>query len=107
MKLLLVAIAFSLVLTGCAAAGGSDAPDAAQPSASEPTANRSAPTSTPSTTTVSTRCNGSLEGCFTFNEMDEYLDAITPMVEGFFEAEFAKMPEPRNLVYVPRGQGIR
>jgi predicted metalloprotease len=39
--------------------------------------------------------------------MDDYLDAITPMVESFFEVAYPNVPQPRNLVYVPRGQGAR
>jgi len=105
MKLpLLLALTLSVVLAGCAAVGGNGTDREPSRSSSQPQA-----TSTPSnmTTTVSTRCDGSLEGCFTYSEMDDYLDAITPMVASFFEAEFENVAAPRNIVYVARGQGAR
>jgi len=108
MKLLIAAIALSLALAGCAAIErtGSDrdpfpapADEASMPPATSPTPTSGA--------TVSSRCGGSLEGCFSYNEMDDYLDAITPMVAGFFNTRFEDVAGPRDIVYVPRGQGVR
>ena len=39
--------------------------------------------------------------------MDEYLDAVTPMVAAFFNARFEDVPDPRDIIYVARGQGVR
>ena len=102
MKLLLIAITLSFVLAGCAATGigGPDGPSS--------TPSSPASTATPSSNnTVSGRCGGSLEGCFGYNEMDDYLDAITPMVAGFFNTQFDDVRDPRDIVYVLRGQGVR
>ena len=41
-------------------------------------------------------------GC-SYVQMDDYLDAVTPMVESFFQTMYPKVPQPRNLVYVPPG----
>ncbi len=108
MKLLLASLTLTLTLAaaGCTSFTGTDT--ATETSDPAPDASRPRATPTPaSTTTVSTRCGGSLEGCFGYNEMDDYLDAITPMVAGFFQTAYPKVPQPRNLVFVPRGQGIR
>jgi predicted metalloprotease len=111
MKLLLAVVTLTLAVAGCSYSANDpdSANDTADATPSSATDSRPAPTATPSssTATVSSRCGGSLEGCFTYNQMDEYLDAITPMVEGFFTATYPKVSEPRNLVFVPRGQAVR
>jgi predicted metalloprotease len=109
MKLLLAVITLTLAVAGCTSLDDTGSPADAPDPTSSPSASRPAPAATPqsSTTTVSSRCGGSLEGCFTYAQMDEYLDAITPMVEGFFQTTYPKVPLPRDLVYVPRGKGVR
>jgi len=54
---------------------------------------------------ASTMCpNGSLEGCFGFEEMDRYLQAVLPMLQQFFRDLRPDLPGPRNVVYVRRGE---
>ena len=51
------------------------------------------------------RCpGGSLEGCFTFDQMSEYMEVVTPMVAQFFQERYPNVPAPRDIVFVPRGQ---
>jgi len=53
--------------------------------------------------TATSRCGGSLEGCFGYAEMPVYLDSITPLVSQFFNARYASVREPR-IVFVPNGR---
>lgn len=102
MKLLLIVITLSLAAVSCTVAdrgSGSEPPSA--PSATAPTATAT------SGTTVSSRCGGSLEGCYGYAEMGDYLEAITPMIEGFFLTEYSQVAAPRDIVYIARGQGAR
>jgi hypothetical protein len=105
MKLLLISIAFAALLGAC---GSLDIP--AQTSPSEPGTETPAATSTPVSNddASSQRCGGgSLEGCFTYYEMGEYLDAVTPMVAQYFEENFPRVPAPRDIVYIPAGRAAR
>jgi predicted metalloprotease len=48
-----------------------------------------------------------LEGCFSYYEMGDYLDAVTPMVAQFFEDAYPRVPAPRDIVYIPAGRAAR
>lgn len=57
---------------------------------------------------ISTLCpGGSFEGCFSYDQMSTFLDAVTPMVAQFFGEEFPNVPDPEGIVYVPSGQAGR
>jgi predicted metalloprotease len=101
MRWLLPLLALPLLLAAACSSGG--AASSGGPTASAPAPTATAPTSG---TTVSSVCGGSLEGCFAYAEMGDYLDVITPMVARFFEASYPKAPEPR-VVFVPRGRATR
>lgn len=112
-RLLVVVLAVAaLAAVGCTSGGA--LPWASTPEdASTTTAPAPAPTQPPvpsntsNTTTVSSACGGSLEGCFTYTQMDDYLDAVAPMVDEFFKTQYPNVAFPRNIVYVARGQGAR
>jgi predicted metalloprotease len=126
MKLFALALLTTVGLTaacGSAVLGGGDdtgyatsavetsaAPDPEAPSATssatatatpEPTA-----TSVPAQTISDDKCGGSLEGCFSYDEMDEYLGDIIPMVQQYFETAFPDVPDP-EVVYIPDGRAAR
>jgi predicted metalloprotease len=51
------------------------------------------------------RCpGGSLEGCFTYDQMSDYMDVVTPMVAQFFQERYPNVAAPRDVIYVPHGQ---
>ncbi|HWO72308.1 MAG TPA: neutral zinc metallopeptidase [Dehalococcoidia bacterium] len=50
--------------------------------------------------------SGSLEGCFGFDEMDRYLEAVLPMVQQFFRERRPGLPEPQDVVYIRRGETL-
>jgi predicted metalloprotease len=52
------------------------------------------------------RCGGSLEGCFSYDQMDEYVSAIVPMIEQYFTTTYENLPEP-EIVYIPSGRVAR
>ena len=114
MKLLAVALALSLALAGCNAMpndSADDVPTDAAPSTSVPAATRTpvvTPTAVPSPTpAASSICGGgSLEGCFSYSQMDDYLNAITPMVAQFFETSYPSVPLPR-VAFIPSGRAAR
>jgi hypothetical protein len=110
MKLFVIALTISVVfLAGCGELSVNSALDRPPEGTAEPAARPQA-TATPApaaSSPASTRCGGSLEGCFSYNEMGEYLEAITPMVASFFETEFENVAAPRNIVYIARGQSAR
>jgi predicted metalloprotease len=66
-----------------------------------------ATTPEPPTTQANDRCGGSLEGCFGYGEMDEYVDAVIPMIAQYFEAAYQGVPAPSDVVYIPDGRGAR
>jgi predicted metalloprotease len=103
MRLLgVLAVAFALLLAGCASwTGGSGSSPATQSTASAPAATAPAPSQT---SAAAARCGGSLEGCFSYAEMDDYLDAIVPMVAQFFETAYPDVAGPRDIVYIPHGR---
>jgi len=39
--------------------------------------------------------------------MDEYLDAVTPMVAQYFEKTYPRVRAPRDIVFVPTGRAAR
>jgi predicted metalloprotease len=45
----------------------------------------------------------SLEGKFRYETMNEYVDAVTPMITKWIKATWRGMPLPRQIVYVPHG----
>ena len=128
MKLFALALLTTVGLTaacGSAVLGGgddtSDAQNAVRPSASETgtpsTASNTAvatatatpeptATSVPAQTVSNDKCGGSLEGCFTFNEMDQYLSDIIPMVQQYFETAYPDLADP-HVVYIPDGRAAR
>jgi hypothetical protein len=89
---------FGVLLAGCLLPpdDGAD-PGAEAPAQTGPTTS-AAPTPRPSST--------SLEGRFTYDTMDDYVDAILPMIEGWIRATWPGMPLPR-VVYVPAGAAGR
>jgi predicted metalloprotease len=96
LKLLIVVAALLLTLfaTGCYMSEDDDAesPTPAQTAAEAQGGGES-------------RCpGGSLEGCFTYDQMSEYMDVVTPMVAQFFQERYPNVAAPRNVVFVPRGQ---
>ena len=122
MRMLLAVLALGLNLTACTSAaldgdGGSAAaveetasattePDA--PSATPAPTETPAPTATPEPpqSVSNDRCGGSLEGCFRYDEMDEYVAAIVPMVTQYFTTAYEGLPEP-EIVYIPNGRHAR
>jgi hypothetical protein len=44
-----------------------------------------------------------MENCYGYEDMQEYLDQIIPMVEQFFDAAYADMPHPTEYIYVSEG----
>jgi predicted metalloprotease len=58
------------------------------------------------TTTVEAPTRTSLEGRFTYATMEEYLDAVTPMVVEFFRQAYPGLREP-GLVFIPGGRIAR
>jgi len=105
MKLLIVSAFFALALSACT---GLDVADSDSPASSAPTTPPAATQTPDAGDAAAQRCGGgSLEGCFTYYEMDEYLDAVMPMVAQFFEETFERVPEPRDIVYIPSGRVAR
>jgi predicted metalloprotease len=101
MKLLLaLALTLSLVAVGCASADGSSVSETSPPAADA----TSAPA--PTATAAPEETRQSLEGRFSYAEMDQYVDAIAPMVAQFFEEQYPRLPEA-NLVYIPSGRVAR
>jgi len=47
----------------------------------------------------------SLEGQFSYDQMDRYLNAVTPMITEWVDATWDGMPNPSRVVYVPHGGG--
>jgi len=45
----------------------------------------------------------SLEGKFRYGTMDQYVDAVTPMITQWIEVTWSGMPLPNRVVYVPHG----
>ncbi len=115
MKLLAVALVLTLALAGCNALPNDSADD---PPTDAPSTSAPAPTRTPAATATavpspaasassSSICGGgSLEGCFTYSQMDQYLGAIEPMVAQFFETSYPSVPLPR-VAYIPSGRMAR
>ena len=114
MKLLAVALALTLALAGCNALPNDSADDTPTdtPATSAPAPTRApaaTPTAAPSptrTTTSSICGGGSLEGCFSYSQMDDYLNAITPMVAQFFETSYPNLQQP-DVVFIPSGRAAR
>ena len=97
MKLLIVATVLSVVLGACTGLDISDEPSTAAPDSGAPATAPTASSTPDAGDAVSQRCGGgSLEGCFTYYEMDEYLDAVMPMVAQFFEKTYERFPAPRD-----------
>ena len=105
MKLLILSALFVIALSACT---GLDV-DGGGPSSEAPTDNTPAPTETPAEgDAVTQRCGGgSLEGCFSYYEMGDYLDAVTPMVAQYFEETYPRVRAPRDIVYIPSGRAAR
>jgi len=47
--------------------------------------------------------NNSLEGCFTYDEMQPYINAVLPTIEQFLEAQYKAMPLPDHIWFVEAG----
>jgi predicted metalloprotease len=101
MKLLLaLALTLSLVAVGCASADGSSVSETSPPAADA----TSAPA--PTATAAPEETRQSLEGRFSYAEMDQYVDAIAPMVAQFFDEQYPNLPDP-DLVFIPGGRAAR
>jgi predicted metalloprotease len=107
LKLLLISALFAVALSACA---GLDAADNDSPSSS-PSSSNNTPVATQTPVSnedaTSDRCGGSLEGCFSYYEMDEYLDAVIPMVAQYFEEHYPRVSAPRDIVYIPSGRAAQ
>lgn len=101
MRLIVVGLFLSIAALACT-------PSSPGPAAAPETAATSVESPAPSPTAAPSRCpGGSLEGCFSYAEMDDYLAAVTPMVASFFEATYPRVAAPRDIVYIARGQFAR
>ena len=47
--------------------------------------------------------NNSLEGCFTYDEMHPYINAVLPTIEQFLESRYKAMPLPDHIWFVEAG----
>ena len=104
---LIAIVALGAATVACGPSRGSSV--AESPVTSEATTTSPEPsTEAPSPTATSTLEAEpvSLEGAFTYNEMDNYLEAIAPMVAQFFEEQYPDIPEP-DLVYIPSDRAAR
>ncbi len=45
----------------------------------------------------------SLEGAFQYETMDDYVNAVLPMITEWHEATWPSLPQPRRVNYVPKG----
>jgi len=45
----------------------------------------------------------SLEGKFDYDTMDDYVDAVTPMITQWIQKTWRGMPLPQRIIYVPHG----
>ncbi|WP_344075673.1 neutral zinc metallopeptidase [Luedemannella helvata] len=45
----------------------------------------------------------SLEGAFRYETMDDYVNAVLPMIREWHEGTWPDLPEPRRVTYVPNG----
>lgn len=52
---------------------------------------------------TSTSPGASLEGRFSYGEMDEYVDAVLPMITEWAHRTWPDLPDPAQVVYVPHG----
>ncbi|HLF77572.1 MAG TPA: neutral zinc metallopeptidase [Dehalococcoidia bacterium] len=103
MKPLLVSLLVSLTVAGCGPLSGEST---ASPSAAA-TPSRS-DTRTSTGTGSETRCpKGSLEGCYSYSQMSSYLDTIEPLVAKFFQTQYTKLANPRDVVFVPTREARR
>jgi predicted metalloprotease len=78
-----------LVAALLGACGGSGTPQPAVPSA------------TPAPARVE------LEGRFSFDQMQSFLDTVTPMVSQFFDSTYPGLSHPRRIAYIPDGRAVR
>jgi hypothetical protein len=46
----------------------------------------------------------SLEGRFSLETMDDYVDAITPMITEWVDDTWRSMPDPAGVLYIPQGR---
>jgi predicted metalloprotease len=56
--------------------------------------------------TVSPRAapsGSSLEGRFSYDQMDEYVNAVVPMITAWTHETWPNLPDPTRVVYVPHG----
>ena len=125
MRLLAIALVITLGLTACSSitmdavsgvtpptvatetSQAPQAPETPDASASETPEATATATPVPAQTVSDDPCEGSLEGCFTYDEMDEYVDAVVPMVAQYFETAYEGVPAPQDIVYIPNGRAAR
>jgi predicted metalloprotease len=99
MKLLLaLVLTLSLAAVACGSIGGSSVSQTA------PSTDAAAPAATATATPEEPA--QSLEGRFSYAEMDQYLEAIEPLVQQFFDEEYPNLPDPR-LVFIPGDRATR
>ena len=96
--LLALALTLSFAAVACGSTNGSSVSQTSPPAE----ATVPAPTATP----APTEPPQSLEGRFSYADMDQYLDAVEPMVQQFFDEQYPNLPDPR-LVYIPGGRVAR
>jgi predicted metalloprotease len=91
---LVVVVAVALVAGGALLFGGGDRPG---------------PTPTPgpeSTTTSTVVAQGgcvSLEDCYSYEQMQQFVDRVLPLIDGFFDRAYRQMPGPQNIYYIAEG----
>jgi predicted metalloprotease len=95
MVVLLLGLATPL-LVACGAGATQPSPAAQQPGSSQ---------TGEGAREVDSRCAGSLENCFSYGEMPEYLERVSPLVAEFFESQYQDLASPRNIILVRRGEG--
>ncbi|HEX6872984.1 MAG TPA: neutral zinc metallopeptidase [Micromonosporaceae bacterium] len=93
------AAALALLTAGCLIPGGGGAgagnPDDGVQATPE---RRTAPTASAT--------GESLEGQFSYQTMDEYVDAVVPMITQWLEATWRSMPDTRGVIYIRHGRAV-
>ncbi|MGE5829287.1 MAG: neutral zinc metallopeptidase [Micromonosporaceae bacterium] len=88
---LIVLIAFAVLTAGCfrLPVNGARTPPSGEVGSMRPS--------------TSTSPGASLEGRFSYGEMDEYVDAVLPMITEWAHRTWPDLPDPAQVVYVPHG----
>lgn len=97
MRNVLAAGAIGILLAGCLL----PADDTASPY-SPPTDDGGPADAAASSQPQPPRNGDSLEGKFSYDTMDDYVDAVVPMITDWADATWKNMPLPRTVLFVPR-----